>query len=454
MTAAQDVASKPAAPARRGIMRTLSEPRLVAMLLLGFGSGLPFFLTANTFGFWLRDEGTSLTAIGFLSWVGFAYSFKFLWAPFVDRLDAPLLGRLLGRRRGWMLTAQLLVAAGLAAMAILTPKPGLLPIGVAALVVAFASATQDIVVDAWRIESAETDEDLGLLTGNYQLGYRVAVLVSDAWILLVANHFGWPLSYGLMALLMGIGVAGALLARTPERAEAVLKAKPPLWASSGLADAVFGPFIAFFRAYGPLALLMLAFITLFRVPEYVIGPMINPFYHDLGLSKDLIGTVRGTVGLIGTFGGIAAGGLLAAKLGPYKALIAGAVLQGLAEASFALLANYGGDPRLFGMVMVFDNFGIAAAGVTLITYMSSLTTLGYTASQYALLSSVYTIAGKFLKGFSGLVVDSLHAHGFSAMQSYDLFFIGAGLTSLPSILLCILLAVLAARRKTAAQVSP
>ncbi|MGZ3399158.1 MAG: AmpG family muropeptide MFS transporter [Caulobacteraceae bacterium] len=436
MTAAPDAASKPPAPAKRGILRTLSEPRLMAMLLLGFSSGLPFFLTANIFGFWLRDAGTSLTAIGFLSWVGFAYSFKFLWAPLIDRLDAPVFGRWLGRRRGWMLTAQLLVAAGLAAMALLTPKPGLLPIGVAALVVAFASATQDIVVDAWRIESADTSEALGLLTGNYQLGYRIAVLVSDAWILIVANHFGWPLSYGLMAVLMGIGVVGVLWAKEP----AGLKALPPLWTARGFADAVFGPFVAFFRTYGPLALLMLAFITLYRVPEYVIGPMISPFYHDLGLSKDLIGTVRGTVGLIGTFGGIAAGGLLIAKLGPYKALIAGAVLQGLAEASFALLAIYGGDPKLFGAVMVFDNFGISAAGVILIAYMSTLTSLGYTASQYALLSSAYSVAGKFLKGFSGVVVDSLQAHGFSPMQSYAAFFVGAGLAALPSIVLCLLLA--------------
>jgi PAT family beta-lactamase induction signal transducer AmpG len=435
MTAASDTASKPA-PAKRGILRTLSEPRLMAMLLLGFSSGLPFFLTANTFGYWLRDAGTSLTAIGFIAWVGFAYSFKFLWAPFVDRLDVPLLGWL-GRRRGWMLLAQLVIGAGLAAMAVLTPKPGLLPIGIAALVVAFASATQDIVVDAWRIESAKTSEDIGLLTSNYQLGYRVAVLVSDAWILVVANHLGWPLSYELMAGLMSIGVAGVLLAKTPEEAEAALRAKPPLWTAGGFADAVAGPFIAFFRHYGPLALLMLAFVTLYRVPEYVIGPMINPFYHDLGLSKDLVGTIRGTVGVVGTFGGIALGGLLMAKLGPYKALFIGAILQGLAEASFSLLAIYGGSPKLFGVVMVFDNVGISAAGTILIAYMSTLTSLGYTASQYALLSSVYSIAGKFLKGFSGLVVDSLQAHGFSPMQSYALFFIGAGLAAAPSLALCV-----------------
>src|SRR5579859_827932 len=137
-----------AAPKKPGLLATLKQPRLLAMLLLGFGSGLPFFLTAGTFGYWLRDEGASLKAIGFLAWVGFAYSFKFLWSPLIDRLDAPLLGRRLGRRRGWMVVAQLVVAAGLLAMAILTPKAGLLPIGIAALVVAFSSATQDIVIDA------------------------------------------------------------------------------------------------------------------------------------------------------------------------------------------------------------------------------------------------------------------------------------------------------------------
>jgi PAT family beta-lactamase induction signal transducer AmpG len=433
-------ASAPTAPARPGVLRTLSEPRLMAMLLLGFGSGLPFFLTAGTFGYWLRDEGTSLKAIGFLSWVGFAYSFKFLWAPFLDRLDAPLIGRWLGRRRGWMVIAQLVVAAGLAGMAILTPKAGLLEIGAAALVVAFASSTQDIAVDAWRIEMSETKEQLGLMTSNYQLGYRIAVIVSDAWILVAANHLGWPISYGLMAVLMGVGFYGVMLAPEPERADQIMKAKASLWTPRGFADAFAGPFIDFFRAHGWIAAPMLLFITLFRVPEYVIGPMINPLYHDIGLSKDLVGSVRGTVGLAATFGGIALGGVLVAKLGAYKGLLIGAVLQGLAEASFALLATFGADPRLFGAVMIFDNIGVTAAGVTLIAYMSTLTSLGYTATQYALLSSVYSIAGKFLKGFSGVVVEGLQAQGHSLMQSYALFFVGAGLASIPSILLCLFLA--------------
>jgi PAT family beta-lactamase induction signal transducer AmpG len=422
------------------------------MMLLGFSSGLPFLLTAGTFGYWLRDEGTSLKAIGFLSWVGFAYSFKFLWSPLIDRLDAPLIGRWLGRRRGWMLIAQAIVAAGLLAMAILTPKAGLVTIGAEALVVAFASATQDIVIDAWRIESAETKDELGVLTSNYQLGYRIAIICSDALILFFANHLGWPIAYGAMAVLMGLGVFGTLYAKEPAGADAVMRARDaaaPLWTPRGLFDAVVGPFQVFFRDHGPIALLMLLFVTLFRVPEYVIGPMVAPLYHDLGLSKDVVAGVRTSFGLVGSFGGIAFGGLLVARLGLYRALIVGAIAQGLAEASFSLLATYGGDPRLFAAVMLFDNFGVSAAGVALIAYMSSLTSLGYTATQYALLSSVYSIAGKFLKGFSGTVVEGLQAAGHSLMQSYAWFFIGAGLASIPSILLCLLLATLVKRRAAA-----
>jgi PAT family beta-lactamase induction signal transducer AmpG len=444
MTAAAPPARKP------NTLTTLRDPRMLAMLLLGFSSGLPFLLTAGTFGYWLRDEGTSLKAIGFLSWVGFAYSFKFLWSPLIDRLDAPFIGKLLGRRRGWMVVAQAIVAAGLVAMAVLTPKAGLTTIGAAALVVAFASATQDIVIDAWRIETAQSSDELGVLTSNYQLGYRIAVICSDALILIFANHLGWPISYGLMAVLMGVGLAGTLWAQEPARADAVLDAKAaaaPLWSGRGLFDAVLGPFVAFFRTHGWVAVLMLAFITLYRVPEYVIGPMVTPLYHDLGLSKDVVGAVRGSLGLLGSFIGIAFGGLLVAKLGPYKGLIAGAVAQGLAEASFAILATFGGDPRLFGAVMMFDNIGVTAAGVCLIAYMSTLTSLGYTATQYALLSSVYSILGKFLKGFSGQVVEGLQAAGHSLMQSYALFFIGAGLASIPSILMCLLLAWLVRRRE-------
>ena len=167
---------------KRRVLRSLGQPKVAVMLLLGFSSGLPFFLTGNTLGYWLRDAGTALSAIGFISWVGLAYSVKFLWAPIIDRIDAPLAGRL-GRRRGWMLVSQLLVALGLLAMSAVGLNAGLGTIGIFALIVAFSSSTQDIVVDAWRIEVAADGDELGLLSSAYQLGYRFAILISDALIL-------------------------------------------------------------------------------------------------------------------------------------------------------------------------------------------------------------------------------------------------------------------------------
>jgi PAT family beta-lactamase induction signal transducer AmpG len=444
-----------AKPRKAGIgdvFRALRRPKVAIMLALGFSSGLPFFLTAATLGYWLRDEGVDLKTIGFLSWVGLAYSFKFLWSPVIDRLDAPVAGKRLGRRRGWMLLAQIVVGLGLLAMAAIAPQGGLLALGAAALVVAFASATQDIVVDAWRIEVADTTEELGLLSSAYQLGYRIAIITSDALILFAANHLGWRTAYVLMAALMVIGLWATFRAMEPAKADEVLhekSAEAPLWTPSGLFDAVVGPLLAFIRTWRWVGLLMLVFISLYRLPEFVMGPMATPFYHDLGLSKDTVGAVRGTVGLAGSFLGIAAGGLLVARLGYMKALILGGLLQGLVIANFAILAVYGADPRLFGAVMMLDNFGVSVAGVALVTYMSSLTSFGYTATQYALLSSVYAIVGKFLKGFSGAVVEGLQAQGHTLMESYALFFIGAGAIGLPAILLCLWLATLQKRNPPA-----
>ena len=428
---------------RKGAIATFKafgEPRAFTMLLLGFSSGLPFLLTASTLGYWLRDEGTTLTAIGFLSWVGLAYSLKFLWAPLIDRLDAPLFGRL-GRRRGWMLLAQTIVAVGLLGMAMVGPKGGLTALGIFALVTAFASSTQDIVVDAWRIEAAKDSDELGLLSAAYQFGYRAAVLVTDAMILIAASHFGWPISYSLMAALMAVGVFATLKATEPARAEAVMTAKQratPLWTPRGFSDAVIGPFAAFFKTNGAVGFLMLGMISLYQLPNYVSGPMLNPFYHDIGVSKDAVGWIRGAVGLPFSLLGIAAGGVSALRGGYVKTLIAGAILEGLSVAIYAVLAYTGGDLVTFAAVMAADSFGISFAGVAIVTYMSSLTSLGYTATQYALLSSTYAYLGKFLKGFSGVAVETL-AQGRTLMDAYAIFFVGAGAICLPAVILCLFL---------------
>jgi len=294
------------------------------MLALGFSSGLPFLLTANTFGYWLRDEGTSLKAIGFISWVGFAYAFKVYWSPLVDRVDVPLLGRL-GRRRGWMLLCQILVAIGLLGMSFVGVKAGLGVIGAFALLTAFASATQDIAIDAWRIEAASDAEEVGLMTSAAQLGYRIALLVTDAAIIAAAERVGWSLSYVAMAVLMTVGVAATFFAFEPARADAVLHQKPPLWSARGLIDAVIGPFVDFFAKHKVAGLVILLMVALYRLPDFVMGPMYNPYYHDLGITKDTVAVVRGSFGLVATFLGLAAAGLCTVKFGMLRTLIVGLV---------------------------------------------------------------------------------------------------------------------------------
>jgi MFS transporter, PAT family, beta-lactamase induction signal transducer AmpG len=425
---------------KREVFASLGQPKVAVMLMLGFSSGLPFFLSGNTLGYWLRDAGTSLAAIGFLSWVGLAYSVKFLWAPIVDRVDAPLFGRL-GRRRGWMVVSQIFVALGLTALSVIGLSAGLATVGIFALIVAFSSSTQDIVVDAWRIEAASDSDELGLLSSAYQLGYRAAIIVTDAFILISANHLGWRISYAAMAVLMAVGIAASLIATEPVRAARLAgsRAEIPLWSGRGFFDAVIGPFREFFRTYGWLALLMLAMISFYQLPEFMMGPMANPFYRDLGLSKDAVGFVRGSVGLVATLVGIAAGGVCTLRFGYLKTLIAGVIIKILVIANFATLAYTGPDLWVFSAVMFADNVGIGFAGVALVTYMSSLTSIGYTATQYALLSSAYTYVGKFAKGFSGVIVERL-AVGRPLIDAYGLFFIFAGLLGVPALILCIVLA--------------
>jgi MFS transporter, PAT family, beta-lactamase induction signal transducer AmpG len=428
------------APRRRRtaleVLRELRQPKVAVMLALGFSSGLPFLLTANTFGYWLRDAGTSLIAIGFISWVGFAYAFKVYWSPLVDRIDVPLLGHL-GRRRGWMLLCQILVSIGLLGMALVGTDTGLAAIGAFALLTAFASATQDIAIDAWRIEAAADSDEVGLMTSAAQVGYRTALLVTDALIIAAAARIGWPLSYVGMAVLMAIGIVATLFAAEPERADTVLHKKAPLWTAQGLLDAIVGPFVDFFAKHKGAGLLMLLMVALYRLPDFVMGPMYNPYYHDLGLSKDTVAWVRGSFGLVATFAGIAAGGISAVRVGLLPTLVAGLVLEGFGTAAFALLAVHP-DATVFASVMTLDAFAQAFAGVALVTYMSSLTSLGYTATQYAMLSSTYALLGKFLKGFSGATVDALTpTHGL--LGAYATAFVATGLTAIPPLLLLLVL---------------
>jgi MFS transporter, PAT family, beta-lactamase induction signal transducer AmpG len=420
----------------RDVLRALRQPKVLAMLLLGFSSGLPLYLVGNTMGYWMREGGSELSAIGFLSWVGLAYTLKFLWAPIIDKTNVPLLGRL-GHRRGWMLLSQMIVAIGLAGMAIVQPQGGLMVFAALALMAAFASATQDIVIDAWRIEIADNKEELGLLTSGTQIGYRSALLVTDALILILATYIGWAPSYWVMASLMGVGILAALfLAREPAASQAEAAGHAPLWTLSGLWDAVVGPFVSFFKTHGKWALLMLAAISLYRLPDFVMGPMNNPFYADIGITKEFVGEVRASVGLVASVLGIAAAGISAVRFGFVPTLLAGAILGPGSNAAFTWVAYANGDPAVFISAMAIDGFSTGFAGTALVAYMSSLTSIGYTATQYALLSSFYALLGKVLKGFSGVAVEHLQA-GHGEIGGYALFFLGTALAGVPALLLCL-----------------
>jgi len=431
-----------AAPRKAGtkdVFKALGRGRVLITLLLGFGSGLPFLLTGATLSLWLAEGDVALSAIGFISWVGLAYSFKFLWAPVVDRFDVPLLGRF-GRRRGWMLLSQLLVGGALIAMAFIGPEGGLTALGTAALVTAFASATQDIVVDAWRIETAENDEDLSLLTSAYQLGYRFAILAGNALILFFATWFGWNGAYGIWGAAMSIAIIATLFAKEPldrsEIGKAIGHAAP--WTPRGIYDAVVGPFINFLATHKTAALLMLAAISLYRLPDFVMGPMVGPFYLELGLSKEAIGAMRLSFGLAGSISGIAAGGLCALRFGFGRTLLLGALIGPMSNLGYTLMALAGLSTPMFAGVLFVENFSEGLAGAALVAYMSSLTGIGYTATQYALLSSFYALLGKFLKGFSGVVVESLQ-QGHDLMIAYALFFAGTAAVGIPAVFLCWLL---------------
>jgi MFS transporter, PAT family, beta-lactamase induction signal transducer AmpG len=240
---------------------------------------------------------------------------------------------------------------------------------------------------------------------------------------------------------MAAMMVATFFAAEPVRGEQVLaekQAEAPLWTPRGLFDAIIGPFIAFFRNFGPSAIIILLAISLFQLPNFVSGPMYNPMYVDLGLTKDMVGAVRGSFGLVGVFLGVATGGFLSLRLGLMPAVILGCVSQMAGTALYAVLP-YAHGPLVFALVMGLDNFAIALAGVTLVAYMSSLTSLGYTATQYALLSSTYAWAGKLLKGFSGLAVETMTPH-VGLMNAYALFFIGCGLIGVPALLLFAFLA--------------
>ncbi|MBU3071043.1 MFS transporter [Aestuariicella sp. G3-2] len=428
------------------------KPRVITMMFLGFAAGLPLLLVFSTLSAWLRDMGVSLSAIGFFGWIGITYSIKVLWAPVVDHVRLPVLGALLGQRRSWILLGQLGIIVGVLGLSVADPKAHLGLVAALALLVAFSSATQDVAIDAYRIE-AVIQEYQGAMSSTYILGYRLAMLVAGAGSLYIAQFVSWPAAYVVMAALMGIGVITVLIIEEPERED--LNARDLTGSSTeeleealhhqlhvdslsgkfadGLrwfVDAVVAPFVDFFKRNGRFALVILLFIGLFRLSDIVMGIMANPFYLDLGFSKADIASIGKVFGFFMTIVGSFLGGVLVVRYGVFKPLVAGATMVALTNLLFAQLSLIGPDLTWLALVISADNLSGGFSNAVFVAYLSGLTNRSYTATQYALFSSIMTLPGKFISGFSGIIV---------SYSSYTFFFTYAAIMGVPAILLAIYL---------------
>lgn len=433
------------------VCRIYAHPRVVGMLALGFSAGLPLLLILGTLSFWLREAGIDRATIGHLSWIGLAYGFKWMWSPLVDRLPLPLLTRWLGRRRAWLLLSQISITIALIGMANTDPLVNLYHMVFFALAVAFASATQDIALDAYRIEAVELRLQ-GAMAATYQAGYRLAMILASAGVLWIAasldaspseyDYQSWRMAYLVMAASMAVGIATTLIIREPDVSINHLALENERQVGRVIAGwnlnihvirlltwlygAMVAPFQNFIVRHGYHAILILTLIAVYRISDVVMGVMSNPFYVDMGYTKDEVATVSKVYGVIMTIMGAAIGGVLIARLGVFKILFLGAVLSAATNLLFVWLSMRGHD--VVGLIFTIsaDNLSAGIASAAFITYLSGLTNSAYSATQYALFSSIMLLLPKFIAGFSGQFVD---AYG------YALFFSGTALLGVPVLVL-------------------
>jgi len=403
-----------------GIRRAFGTPSALTLLLLGFGSGLPFLLIASmTLSTRLRDVGLELGSIGLISLASFFYLLKFLWAPLIDRYVFPV-GAFLGRRRSWLLFSQVLVGLSLAALALTRPELGVTALVLWVLVGSFGGATQDSVVDAYRIEIAPQSAQAAL-AATYTLGYRIGLIVGGAGALYWAEFQGWRGAYLAMAALMLVPIATTLVCREPEMPEQTVARR------IDFVGAFWQPFTSFFATNGLLlGLVLLAFVGLFKFPDQVIGVMAGPFYLDSGYSKADIATVSKLYGIWMGVAGAFLGGVCVAAFGFRKMLLVAALGVALSNLAFLLMAQHPSEIWAFYAAISADNLFQGFAGVVLIAFMSSLTDRNFTATQYALLVSLANLPGKFVGGLSGFIVEA---------TSYATFFLFSALTVVPTLLL-------------------
>lgn len=411
------------APARgwRGVVAAFRTPSALTLFFFGFSCGLPFLLFGSVLSVWLRDAGLSLGLIGLLSYVGLVYVLKFAWAPVLDRFAVPWFGRL-GRRRGWLLLSQLVLAGGLCGMALFGPSAGL-PLFLALTALsALAGATQDIAVDAYRIEIAPPEAQ-GALAATYTLGYRLGLLAAGVGALYLAEYQGWRVAYLSMAVLLGLPVAATVLAREPTTTVSI----PRVVGLRGFWQAFSGPFVEFFQRNGfALALALLVFVGVFKLPDQMIGVIAGPFYLDAGFSKADIATVSKLYGVWIGIAGAFVGGVAVAAMGMRVALLVAAVAVALSNLLFLLMAQHPGELWTFVLAISGDNLAQGFAGTVLVAFLSSLADRQYTATQYALLSSLANLPGKLIGGVAGFAVEQ---------TSYTAFFFFSTLSLVPTLVL-------------------
>jgi PAT family beta-lactamase induction signal transducer AmpG len=392
------------------------------MLFFGFSSGLPFLLVAGTLAYWLKENAIEIRDITMIASAGMTYAFKFLWAPLLDHWQLPGFARL-GQRRGWLLFAQIGVVLGLLAMAALTPAH-LSPFVIATVIVAFFGATQDIAVDAYRIEIAPLSAQ-GALVATYSLGYRIGLMLAGALALILADHVAWPWVYCTMALAMAVPIVANLLAQEP----AVRHTIPRHWREA-MREGVIDPFADFVRRYGwLLAGITLLFILLFKIPEQAtVGGVMSPFYRDMGFSKTAIGAITKVYGVAIGIAGVFIGGAAVARFGIWRSLLVAIVCCGASNLLYLWLMAHQGDLAVLTAVISVENFTLGFLGPPTVAFLSSLVNRRHTATQYSLLSSLVNLPGKILGFFAGGIVTA---------TGYGSYFIITVLAILPATMLCL-----------------
>ncbi len=418
------------------------EHRVFLFFFLGFASGLPFVLPFGTLTYWLTATGTDKGEVGLFTLVTLPFAFKFVWAPIIDRLPFPALTRMLGRRRGWLLAIQICLIGAILLMASSNPGPGHLTLtAVAAVLVAFFSASQDIVIDGLRIELLD-ERQQGAGVAAYTTGYRIAMLITASGILIIAGLVGWSVAYGAVAVLMLVGVGATLatpepainaedVAREEQNAEDFLERQgglPP--ALAGLAawfySAVASPFLEFFRRFGVFSIVILALVLFYKLGDTLASMMTGPFYLELGFSLEQVGLISKPVGLVATIVGAVLGGVMVNRLGVMKSLWIGGIAQLISNFTYVLLAWSGNDPWVLGGVIAVENFASGMGVTAFIAYMSGLCNVAYTVTQYALLTSLMNVGRTLLSAPSGFLAEEV---------SWPVFFSITAVAAVPGLLL-------------------